>query len=250
MRMHVPGLALCAASLLFSGCGKKGPLLYPDLLVAQAPGQVQVEQADRALRITFVIPEKDQAGRPLNNLESVRIGRRVCIESDCKGCLEPYQEVQRIDLAFPEPAERSGSYVSWTDTGVRPGEVVQYRLVSEQKGGVKGGVAQTLPARLTAAVQPPDCTGKAVFGGTFQLNCRVSDAAPGRLVGYLLYRAEGAGPMVFLTRLGPDSGAYVDQAVVRGTVYRYAAKQQIRRNDGTIQESAFSAPLMLSLSDE
>jgi len=250
MQIRLSGLVFCTASLLFTGCGKKGPLIYPDLLVAQAPGQVQVEQADRALRITFVLPEKDQAGRPLNNLESVRIGRRVCAESDCKGCLEPYQEIQRIDLAFPEPAERSGNRVSWTDTGVRPGEVVQYRLVSEQKGGVKGGVAQTVPARLTAAVQPPVCSGKAVFGGTFQMSCRADDSGAGRLLGYLLYRAEGSGPMVFLTLLEPGSGGYTDQAVVHGSVYRYAAKQQIRREDGTIQESALSTPIVLRFDEE
>lgn len=251
MQIRLSGLALCTASLFFVGCGKKGPLLYPDLLVAQPPSQVQVEQVDMALRITFVLPEKDQAGRPLNNLESVRIARRVCVEADCKGCLEPYQELQRIDVAFPDPAEREGSRIRWTDAGVRPGEVVQYRLVSEQKGGITGGAAQTLPARLAVAVQPPVCTGKAVFGGTLQLNCRTADSGTtGQLLGYLLYRAEGTGPTVFLTRLGPDSGGYVDQAVVRGIAYRYAAKQQIRREDGSIQESAFSAPVVLSLAEE
>lgn len=251
MQMRLSGLVFCTASLLVIGCGKKGPLLYPDLLVAQPPGQVQVEQVDMALRLTFVLPEKDQAGRPLHNLESVRVARRVCVEADCKGCLGPYQELQRIDLAFPDPAEREGSRIRWTDDGVRQGEVVQYRLVSEQKGGIRGGAAQSLPARLAAAVQPPVCTGKAVFGGTLQLQCRTADSGTtAQLQGYLLYRAEGTGPMVFLMRLGPDRGSYEDQTVVRGIAYRYAAKQQIRREDGSIQESAFSVPVVLSLDEE
>lgn len=250
MQLRLSGLLLCSASLLVVGCGKKGPLLYPDLLVARPPAQVQVEQADTALRITFVLPDKDQAGRPLNNLESVHVARKTCTEADCKGCLEPYQELQRIDLAFPEPAERAGNHVSWTDTGVRQGEVVQYQLVSEQKGGVKGTAVQSAPTRLTPAVQPPACTGKTVFGGTIELRCVAIDSGDSRVLGYLLYRAVGSGPMRFVTRVEPVNATYVDQAVVRGVVYRYTAKQQVRREDGTLQESAFSVPLSLSLGDE
>lgn len=249
MQIRLSGLALCTASLLLVGCGKKGPLLHPDLLIAQPPHQVQVEQADTALRITFVLPEKDQAGRPLADLEAVRVARKVCTQSDCRGCLEPYQELQRIDLALPAPAERAGSRVSWTDNGVRQGEVVQYQLVSEQKGNVKGGAVQSLPARLTAAVPPPVCTGKAVFGGMIQLNCSSTYSGTGRLQGYLVYRAEGQGPMLFLTRLEPGK-VYADQSVSRGVVYRYTFKQQFRREDGLIQESAFSVPLSLSLDEE
>lgn len=250
MFLRLSGLTLCAASLFFVGCGKKGPMLYPDLLVAQPPGQVQVEQADTALRITFTLPEHDKAGRPLHDLESIHIERRVCTQADCKDCLEPFQELQRIDLTYPEAAERAGNRVSWTDTGVRQGEVVQYRLISEQKGKIKGGTAQSVPAYLAAALLPPVCTGKTIFGGTIELRCVATDSGDFRVFGYLLYRAEGSGPMRFVARIEPVNGAYVDQSVLRGVVYRYAAKQQVRREDGSLQESAFSVPLSLSLGDE
>jgi len=63
-RHYMCGVSLLLSTVVFlsAGCGKKGPLIYPDMLIAQAPKNITLEQTGSALRISFDMPEKDQSG--------------------------------------------------------------------------------------------------------------------------------------------------------------------------------------------
>ena len=75
--MQVKRVVLVAASaaMLMTGCGKKGPLIYPDMLIAQPPQQLKVEQSGAVLRLSFNLPDKDRSGRKLEDVEAILLGR-------------------------------------------------------------------------------------------------------------------------------------------------------------------------------
>jgi predicted small lipoprotein YifL len=250
--MQVKQVALMAASaaLLMTGCGKKGPLIYPDMLIAQPPQQLKVEQRGSALRLSFDLPDKDRSGRKLQDLEAILIGRRVYQENDCVSCQDQYQAFQKVDPAFPAPAQRQGNRLVVVDTDVRNGERYQYRLQTVQKGGITGSVTTTAMVKLLAAPHPPELKARSAFGGFISLDLASVAQQDAALVGYTIYRGEGAGALVPLTTLTGGTTHYEDQAVQRGVTYRYAASVVVKRADGMLAESEPSAAVAISVADD
>lgn len=243
-------LLLVSALVLMAGCGKKGPLLYPDMLVAQPPQQLKVEQSGSRLRLSFDLPAKDLSGRKLEDLEAVLVGRRTYQEQDCVSCQDQYQDLQKIDPAFPAPAQRHGNRIIVIDTDVRAGERHQYRLQTVQKGGVVGSATFTA---VTALLPPPDAPGlkaHSAFGGFVVLDITGMVPQGTSLVGYTIYRAEGNGVLVPVTSLASGVSRYEDQAVQRDRSYRYAASTVVKRNDGVVVESELSAAVIITVTDD
>ena len=250
--MLVKQVALMAASaaMLMTGCGKKGPLIYPDMLIAQPPQQLKVEQSGSALRLSFDLPDKDRSGRKLQDLEAILIGRRVYQENDCVSCQDQYQSLQKVDPAFPAPAQRQGNRLVIVDTDVRNGERYQYRLQTVQKGGITGSATTTAMVKLLAAPNPPALKARSAFGGFIALDLTSVAQQDATLVGYTIYRGEGAGALVPVTTLTGGSTHYEDQAVQRGVAYRYAASVVVKRADGMLAESEPSAAVAISVADD
>ncbi|MCE1227056.1 MAG: hypothetical protein LWW87_11300 [Geobacteraceae bacterium] len=242
-------LMAVSAAMLMSGCGKKGPLIYPDMLIAQPPQQLKVEQSGSALRLSFELPDKDRSGRKLEDLEAVLLGRRVYQENGCVSCQDQYQTLQKIDPAFPAPAQRQGNRIVVMDTDVRTGERYQYRLQTVQKGGITGSAITTAMVKLLAAPEPPELKARSVFGGFIALDINASVQHDVTVAGYTIYRAEGAGLLAPLTTL-TAAPHYEDQAVQRGVVYHYAASVMLKRADGMLAESEPSAAVTISVLDD
>lgn len=249
--MQAKQVALMAASaaMLMTGCGKKGPLIYPDMLIAQPPQQLKVEQSGSALRLSFDLPDKDRSGRKLEDLEAILIGRRVYQENDCVSCQDQYQALKKVDPAFPSPAQRQGNRIVVVDTDVSNGERYQYRLQAVQKGGIAGSVATTAMVKLLAAPKTPELKARSVFGGFIALDINGSVPQDATLAGYTIYRAEGSGALVPVTTL-TGTTHYEDQAVQRGVVYRYAASVVVKRADGVQAESLPSPAVTISVLDD
>lgn len=242
-------LVAASAAMLMTGCGKKGPLIYPDMLIAQPPQQLKVEQSGAVLRLSFNLPDKDRSGRKLEDVEAILLGRRVYQENDCVSCQDQYQALQKIDPAFPAPAQRQGNRIVVIDTDVRHGERYQYRLQTVQKGGVVGGAVTTTMVKLLAAPQPPQLKARSAFGGFIALDINGSVPQDATLAGYTIYRAEGSGPLAPLTTL-TAADHYEDQTVQRGVVYRYAVSVVINRADGMQVESEPSSAVSISMVDD
>ncbi|MDK9716620.1 MAG: hypothetical protein OEL57_01780 [Trichlorobacter sp.] len=250
MQARQVALMVASAAMLMTGCGKKGPLIYPDMLIAQPPQQLKVEQSGSALRLSFDLPDKDRSGRKLQDLEAVLIGRRVYQENDCVSCKDQYQALQKVDPAFPAPAQRQGNRIVVVDTDVRNGERYQYRLQAVQKGGITGAATTTAMVKLLAAHQPPELKARSVFGGFIALNINSSIQKDATLVGYTIYRGEGSGALVPISTLTGGTTHYEDQAVQRGVTYRYAASVVVKRADGMLAESEPSAAVAISVADD
>lgn len=242
---------LLLALLLAGGCGKKGPMTYPDMMNAQAPQQLSVEQSGSALRLSFALPTKDRAGRKLEDLEAILVGRRTYQQNDCASCQDRYQELQKINLAFPEPAQIQGGSVKWLDREVRNGERYQYRLKTVQKGGVEGSEATTALVQVQPAPPVPALKAEQVFGGLIKLEIRGAALLDSSLVGYSLYRSEGtAQPQPLVTLTAGGTGLYEDQSVQVGVEYRYVARMVVKRADGVIAESDDSAPVVIRVGED
>lgn len=240
---------LTTALLCTAGCGKKGPLIYPDQLIAQPP-QVRLEQSGSQLRLSFELPVRDRAGHRLNDLESFQIERRVCTDLNCTGCASRYQPVKTIVLSNPAPAERQGNVIRWYDTDARTGELYQYRLQTMQKGGLAGTFVTSPVVGIQPMPHSPALSVASVSGGTIVL--KLDGAAPesSKLLGFLLYRAEGQLPLQQHSAALLPVGSYVDQQVQPGHVYRYQARMVVRRHDGIVAESDLSAVVSAHLFDD
>lgn len=243
-------LLLVSVLVLMSGCGKKGPLLYPDMLVAQPPQQLKVEQSGSRLRLTFDLPEKDLSGRKLEDLEAVLVGRRVYQELDCISCQDQYQNLQKIDPVLPAPAQRHGNRIVLIDADVRAGERYQYRLQTVQKGGITGNATVTAVTALLSPPAAPGLKASVAFGGFVVLDITGMLSQGTSLVGYTVYRAEGDGVLVPITSLASDVTHYEDQSIQRNHTYRYAVSTVVKRSDGVVAESELSAPVTLTVADD
>lgn len=243
-------LLTASAMVMISGCGKKGPLLYPDLLVAQPPQKLTVEQSGSTLRLGFDLPEKDLAGRRLDALEAVLLARRVSQNGDCVSCQDQYQELLKIDPAYPAPAQRQGNRISWTDRDVRVGERYQYRLQAVQKGGVTGSSATTAVTGLQPQPPAPRVKAQALFGGILVVELEGTPPEDMQLVGFRLYRADGpAAEFTLVATLSSTLRRFEDQAMQRETDYRYAARMLVRYSDGLVAESELSEEVSVRLAD-
>jgi len=249
MQAKQVALMAVSAALLITGCGKKGPLIYPDMLIAQPPQQLKVEQSGSVLRLSFDLPDKDRSGRKLEDLEAILIGRRVYHENDCVSCQDQYQALHKIDPAFPSPAQRQGNRIVVVDTDVSNGERYQYRLQTVQKGGITGSATTTAMVKLLAAPKPPELKARSAFGGFIALDINSLAQQGATLVGYTIYRGEGSGTVVPLTTL-TGTAHYEDQAVQRGVLYRYAATVVVKRVDGMLVESEPCTAITISMVDD
>lgn len=244
-------LLLLPVVLLTSGCGKKGPMLYPDMLVAQAPQQISVEQSGAALRLSFDLPTKDLAGRKLEDLEAVVIARRVYRNGGCISCQDQYQDLQKIDLAFPAPAQRLENRIIWDDSDVRVGERYQYRLQAIQKGGVSGSAVNSELVGVQQSPPTPVIKADSVFGGLIVISLVGIPAQEAQLAGFRIYRADGENSeFQLLASLGGDKRQYEDQSVQRGIIYSYAAKVLVMRADGIVAESNRSETVTARVTDD
>ena len=243
-------ILLMSALLLASGCGKKGPMLYPDQLIAQPPQQIAIEQKGSSLRLSFDLPTRDLAGRKLEDLEAVQIARRVYRDNDCVSCQDQFVELQKIDLVFPAPAQRLGNRIVWTDSDIRNGERYQYRLKMVQKGGVAGGAATSALVGIQPAPPSPVVKARAAFGGLIIIELEGKPQQDSSQAGYRLYRADGTSPIQPLATLAAGTSRYEDQTVQHGVVYRYGARMVVKRGDGVIAESESSELVSISVVDD
>jgi len=244
MKLTTAAIALFTL-LAVAGCGKKGPLVYPDMLLPTPPQAVMLDQSGPFLRISFDLPQKDRSGNKLTeSLESIILLRKVVDSQSCGSCLDNYQLMARIDPQHPAPAIRHGSRIVWIDKDVLPGEQrYQYRIKVVQKDGEAGSFADTIPAAVGVPPAAPVVKARPVFGGMIVVDISSELPAGTALVGYQIYRASSGDPE--LTPLGGlvRDLPYTDQTVQLGMTYRYAATQVVRplSGNGVQRESDLSA---------
>lgn len=237
---------LClAGALLLSGCGKKGPLVYPDQLLPGPPPAVVLEQTGSKLRLAVTVPSRDRRDRPLREpVASLVVLKKV----SCAQCPDDFREVQRFAVNRPASDER----VVWIDTDVRPGDYLyQYRVISLQRDGDAGTSLDTQAVALQPVPMTPTVLARPAFGSVVAITLAADVPDGTTRVGFRLYRA-AVGAEAEFSPVGSliSDDRYIDQEVRRDTAYRYAARQVVRHtSSGLYLESELSLPVTVTVQD-
>jgi predicted small lipoprotein YifL len=241
--------------LLSAACGRKGPLIYPDMLVPAAPAVLSGQQSGAAVQIQFVLPDRDRSGRPLAGVAGAKVSR-MATEADrmevCRSCLSDYLPLRTLYLDhLPTDTQRFGSLLIMRDGEVKAGSSYSYRVVPFTADGTDGAPATISGVSVIPPFAGPDLKAES-FPTEIRLQCIMQPPASGQLLGCNLYRSAGPADRVFqpLNRQPLPGGEYVDTALQRGVKYRYAARALLQVATGAVVESLDSVEVEGMLKDD
>lgn len=242
-------------SLLATACGRKGPLIYPDMLVPAAPAAVTAQQSGPAVKLRFALPDKDRAGRPVKGVAGVKISRRTA-EADqrdvCRACKDDYRPFLTLYLDhMPVATQRFGNRVVLIDSDVSAGYSYSYSIVPFTADGVDGASSPTADVRVTAPLSAPVLKSEP-YPTEVRLHFSWQMQVSGRLLGYNLYRWPFATVRSFepLNREPLMGNEYIDSGLERGVRYRYTARAVVVLESGGVAESAESQEVEGMLKDD
>lgn len=241
-------------SLLSAACGRKGPLIYPDMLVPASPAAVTAQQSGSSVKLQFTLPDKDQAGRPLQGISGVKISRMVSEVGQkdvCRSCLADYLLVRTLYLDhLPTDTQRFGSRLILLDSDVIAGNLYSYRIVPFTADGVDGASSATAAAQVGTPAPAP-----AVKIESFPTEVRLqitSGILSGSHAGFNIYRYAVSEAKSFLPlNREPFKGkSYTDGTLSRGIRYRYVVRELITQKSGDVAESFESREVEGMLKDD
>jgi len=251
------GRSVLVAGLLLmaTACGKKGPLIYPDMLLPAAPVAVAAQQSGSAVKLQFSLPDKDRAGRPLKGIAGVKISRRTTDAGQkdvCRSCMSDYRLFRTLYLEhMPTDTQRFGNRLILLDGDVTAGNVYSYSIVPFTADGVDGASSSTASVRVGAPLPPPTLKIESL---PTEVKLQIYSQPPrsGRLLGYNLYRWAVAAARSYqpLNREPLKGNEYIDVSLERGLQYRYSARALIVSESGDVTESAESNEVEGMLKDD
>jgi len=252
MRMTASLLLILLAT---TACGKRGTLIYPEMVAPAAPTDVSALQTGSEVRISFQLPQKDIAGRSLSSLAGVNLfkqGSDTQPGGTCMACSPQFPLFRTVYLDHPGNAvQRYEDRFILLDNQVDEGVDYAYFVQSFLHDGtfglasspVKVSVFPTLQAPLLKAVSEPT---------EIRLELSPHPSAPGSFVGFSIYRSIKGQPFSYLpyTKEPVTSSTFIDFGLNRQVVYLYQAKTVIRMPNGVLVESATSEVVEAQLSEE
>jgi predicted small lipoprotein YifL len=242
-------------SMLAMACGRKGPLIYPDMLVPAAPAAVTARQSGSAVKLQFALPEKDRAGRPVQGVAGVKISKRTTDDARkdvCRSCMTDYRLFRTLYLdLLPTDTQRFGSQLILLDGDVLAGNIYSYSIVPFTADGIDGAASAVADVRVGASLPAPSVTIES-FPTEVKLWLSSQPFSSGHLLGYNLYRTSGTTPRSYqpLNREPLKGSVYVDNTLERGVKYRYSARTVQVLESGGIAESAESQEVEGMLKDD
>jgi predicted small lipoprotein YifL len=246
---------LLLVAFAITACGKKGPLVYPEMLVPAAPSNVAVQQSGNSMKLSFGLPSKDRAGRNLSNLAGVAILKRDAMADQlpgCSACTDDFSLFRKLNLDFlPTGTQRNGSMILLLDGDVRPGRNYSYIVSAFTRGDVAGASSVPITAVM---VQPPLPPVLQAISQPTEINLEFVGLPPleGSIAGYNVYRAlKGENFSYWPQNREPlAANLFTDVGLERGTMYVYAVRTVIRLSTGTFVESGMSNEVEGKLKDD
>ena len=250
--MHTRALLLLLI-LILPACGKKGPLIYPDMLVPAAPADVSAQQSGKNIRLAFTLPSRDRAGQPLQDVAGVTIVKRDSLSGQDPGCTSCTSDFTRFKKWFadiPGEAHVSGKHVVLLDGAVMIGRSYTYKITAFTRDDLDGAVSVPVTANVVQPPQPPVL--RAVSHPTEVTLEFVGLPLEGTFVGYSLYRTVKGEPFSYLPHVGSllKENRFTDMGLDRGTAYMYAARTVVRLTSGALVESGLSDGVEGKLKDD
>jgi hypothetical protein len=238
-----------------AACGKKGPLIYPDMLLPAAPSGMTARQYGNSVKLTFVLPSKDLAGRNFIGLTAVKILKRdepAGQSSGCSACMTDFSLFRTLNLEFlPPEAQRYGSLLMLLDGDVQTGRTYTYRVSTVTNDNQEGGLSAPVAAVMATAPLPPVVH---VISQPTEIQLEFVGLPPGEggILGYNVYRTI-KGEIFSLQPLNREPLAdnrFADTGLERGSTYVYAVRTVVRLPSGGTAESGLSNEVEGKLKDD
>lgn len=242
-------------SLMATACGRKGPLLYPDMMVPAAPASVTAQQSGSSVKIQFVLPDKDRAGRQVHGLAGVKIIRRTAETGQtnvCRSCTTDFIPLQALYLDhLSSTTQRFGSRLVSLDNDVTAGNTYSYSVVPFTADSVDGATSPIADVRVVKSLPAPVLNIESL-PTEVKLQISVQSRIDGQLLGFNLYRSSDISIRSYqpLNREPVQGNEYVDVTLERGVKYRYSARTLIKPTSGDVAESAESVEVEGMLKDD
>lgn len=253
-RLWWPAL-VAGLSLLAGACGRKGALVYPDMLVPAAPS-VTARQSGAAVKLQFSIPAKDRSGQSVQGLAGMKISRRVhdAGQKDvCRSCTTDFTLFRTIYLELlPHDIQRFGNQMILVDSDIHAGNLYSYRVVPFLADGVEGAASTVADVSVSIPLSPPVVSIESQ-PTEVKLHLSMSSmGSAGQVLGYNLYRTSAPAVRSYLPlNSEPVRGNdYTDSSLERGVRYRYSATALIVQETGTVVESRESDAVEGILKDD
>jgi predicted small lipoprotein YifL len=246
---------LLSIVITFTGCGKKGPLIYPDMLVPAAPSDVSAQQSGTSIKLSFLLPSKDLAGRNFAGITGVTIIKRdepAGQSPNCSACTTDFSPFRKLNLDFlPPDTRRYGSLLVLMDGDVQTGRTYSYRISAVTKDNQEGTLSVPVATIMVPGPLPPKVQ---VISQPTEILLEFVGLPPlaGVITGYNVYRAlKGeAFPFQPLNREPLAGNRFADVGLERGTSYIYGVRTVVRLPSGGRVESGLSNAVEGRLKDD
>jgi predicted small lipoprotein YifL len=246
---------LLFVAIAITACGKKGPLIYPDMLLPAAPSGVTAQQYGNSIKLSFVLPSKDQAGRNFTGLTAVNILKRdepAGQSPGCSACTPDFSLFRKLNLdLLPPGTQRYGSLLMLLDGDVQVGRTYTYRVSTVANDNQEGALSAQVAAVMKMAPLSPVLQ---VTSQPTEIQLKFDGLPPseGTIAGYNIYRTM-KGEVFPLRPLNNEliSGVrFKDVGLERGAIYVYGVRTVVRLPSGGRVESGLSNEVEGKLKDD
>ncbi len=235
-------LLVVGLSVMTTACGRKGPLIYPDMLVPAAPSAVTAQQRGAAVKLQFTLPDKDRAGRAVQGVAGVKISRLAAetVQNDvCRSCMTDFRLFRTLYLEnLQADTQRFGSLLILLDSDVSAGNSYSYSIVPFTSDTIDGASSAVATVRM-ATVFPAPAIKIESYPTEVKLLISIQPQVSGRVLGFNLYRSSGTSAHSFqpLNREMVNGNEYIDATLERNVKYRYLARALVLQVSGDVAES-------------
>ena len=130
-RLLILLLALLIAAA-WTGCGKEGDPLPPDLVLPAAVHDLRVERAADGVRVAWTVPERERGPRRF----VVQRSEFATVLDRCPDCPRDYRVAADLAPGDPRLLKTGERGTAWLDREVRTGRLYFYRVLLCGSGGV------------------------------------------------------------------------------------------------------------------
>lgn len=238
-------LLLLLLLVALAGCGKKGPVRPLKQPLPAAPRELAIRQLGMGFVLGWDIPEANQNGTPLTDLEGFRIYRmRYDPAEDCPECRDTSILIEEVDLDYLRDVTRRGDRLYFWDTDLKPGYAYKYRVVPFNLKN-RDGAPATAQRPMMLPPSPPSGLIATGHDRLVRLHWEPmeEDRQDVEWIGYNLYRHDSGAPFPPrpLNREPLRNPFFEDFDVENEKTYTYALRSVVRILDLTV-ESSLSEP--------
>jgi predicted small lipoprotein YifL len=245
-------ICIVSLALLFTGCGRKGPLIPPEALVPAAISDLKVAQQGELFQISWSRPAREEGGGPLRDLAGFRLFKREVLPpaEDCEECPTAYRLLKAVDLDYLQEVRRSGDLFLFSDAELRQGKTYQYKAVSLNKDGTMSRASNKARRKKVEPPLPPVLQTNSTPTGVLLEFVAIPYPEGSVIMGYNIYRRRQGEPVPRrpLNAAPVSANTYEDLHPERGMVYNYAVRT-VALVDGESVESISSNEMAGALTD-